>query len=92
MPREPAPRSTSSLSKNTIPPSPAKKKRSIIQRKHWSMADERLIIENSTQVISGMVSATRVNMFGIGKNKVLSDIAKQQGEDRLFEKIKSLKK
>lgn len=57
------------------------------------MCGEELIFSNAGDIITGRQVATRENITQlIATNTVLSQIAFRKGDQRLFEKIKSMKK
>ncbi|KAK3716241.1 hypothetical protein QZH41_006216 [Actinostola sp. cb2023] len=88
----------SSVGTNTIPPSPFAKGPltslvSTTRRAVWSKTDENVIIQHASAIISGLGEATKANILKtIPKSEPLREIASREGEDRLFEKIKALKK
>lgn len=70
-----------------------RKKPVVLLRKPWSKADEQIIREDASAFMDGRIKATRLNIFSvIDRSPRLRKVAREEGRDRLFENIKSLKK
>ena len=82
------------VSTNTIPPSPLPKKRLVsMSRKSWSSIDEETIMDEAFNLVCGIEAATKGNIYNtIDRSQRLTAVASREGRDRLFEKIKSMKK
>ncbi|KAK3717505.1 hypothetical protein QZH41_005457 [Actinostola sp. cb2023] len=78
---------------NTVPPSPVLGKVSVVRRAAWTKEDEEVIKKKARRIICGVVESTKLNILKtIRTSSTLTNIAGREGELRLYEKIKALKR
>ncbi|KAK3728364.1 hypothetical protein QZH41_000652 [Actinostola sp. cb2023] len=81
-------------STNTVPPTPPRKVPPVgSTRRTWGKEDEKDITIRAVSIITCMVDGSRSTIEShIDRCPILTGIAQREGKERLFEKIKSMRK